>query len=63
MKNRLKIIILERDYTIKELAKELNLSPQTISNWCNDKNLENIKNFYRLCEELDIDIRDVFIKK
>lgn len=62
-KNNLKVLIVERDLTIKELANELDMSPQTISNWCNDKNLDNIYNFSRLCEILDVDIREVFKKQ
>lgn len=62
MKSRLKILILENDITIKQLAEELGCSPQTISNWCNGRNLDNIYNFYKLCERLDIDIKDVFEK-
>lgn len=61
MENRLKIIILENRITIKELAEKLNFSPQTISNWCNGKNLGNVHNFYKLCKELDVDIKDIFI--
>ena len=59
-KNRLKVIITERDITIKQLANELDVSPQTISNWCNNKNLDNIYAFYKLCKKLDVDIRGIF---
>lgn len=61
-KNKLKILIIERDLTIKQLANELGISPQTISNWCNNKNLDNIYGFYKLCKRLDVDIRDIFIE-
>ena len=61
-KNRLKLIIIERELTIKKLANDLGVSPQTISNWCNDKNLDNIYAFYKLCKELDVDIRDIFVE-
>ena len=61
-KNKLKTLIVERDITIKQLAHNIGVSPQTISNWCNGKNLDNIYVFYKLCKELDVDIRDVFRK-
>ena len=61
-KNRLKLIIIERELTIKKLANDLGVSPQTISNWCNDKNLDNIHTFYKMCKKLNVDIRDVFIE-
>ena len=61
-KNRLKVLIIERDLTIKQLADELGFSPQTISNWCNGKNLDNIYAFYKLCKLLDVDIKDIFIE-
>lgn len=56
----MKVLIIERELTIKQLADELGMSPQTISNWCNNKNLDNIYAFYRLCKKLDVDIGDIF---
>lgn len=60
MKVRLKILILEKGFTIKELSEDLGFSPQTVSNWCNGRNLDNIYSFYKLCKKLDIDIKDIF---
>lgn len=60
-KNRLKLLIIEKDLTIKKLADDIGVHPQTISNWCNNKNLGNILTFYKLCKRLDVDIRDIFI--
>lgn len=61
-RNKLKTLIIERGLTIKQLANELDVSPQTISNWCNNKNLDNIYGFYKLCKKLDVDIREIFIE-
>ena len=60
--NKLKTLIIDRGLTTKELANDLGISPQTISNWCNNKNLDNIYVFYRLCKRLDVDIRDIFVE-
>lgn len=54
----IKIKIIEKGYTNKEIANMLNLSEQTISNWINGK-LGNIEKFIELCKILDIEIKEL----
>lgn len=61
MNNKIiKIKMIEKNITQKEIAKKLNINEQTISNWINGKNLENIKKFLTLLQELEIDIKQLF---
>ena len=54
----IKIKIIEKGYTNREIAKMLNLNEQTISNWINGK-LGNIEKFIELCKILDIEIKEL----
>lgn len=56
----IKIKMIEKNISQKEIAKKLNINEQTISNWINGKNLENIKKFLTLIKELEIDIKQLF---
>lgn len=55
----IKIKIIEKGTSNSELAKELNINPQTITNWINGRNIKNIENFIILCKKLDIKIDDL----
>lgn len=57
--NKIKAKIYEKGYTIKEVAKILNIHEQTLSNWINEKNLGNIKKFLELLYFLDLDIKEI----
>lgn len=45
--------------TIKEVAEAINVNDQTISNWINNKNIDNINKFLKLLKFLEIDINEI----
>lgn len=55
----IKTKIIEKGYTNKEVAKMMNISEQTLSNWINGKNMKQIEKFIELCQFLNIDIKDL----
>lgn len=57
--NKIKAKIYEKGYNMKEVANILNIHEQTLSNWINEKNLENIKKFLELLYFLDLDIKEI----
>lgn len=57
--NIIKSKIILKDKSIKNVAEELNLNEQTISNWINDRNTDNIKKFITLLDYLDIEIEEL----
>lgn len=57
--NIIKANIILKNKTIKEVADEIGINENTISNWINDRNTENISNFIELIQYLNIDIRDI----
>lgn len=57
--NKLKAKIYENGYTIKEIAKKINIHEQTLSNYISGKNLSNINKFLELLYILDIELEDI----
>lgn len=55
---KIKMKIIEKGYSNKEIAKILEVREETISRWINGK-IGNISKFIELCKILDIDIRDL----
>lgn len=53
--NYIKGEIYKKDYTIKDIALLLNINPMTISNWINNRNIQNIEKFIKLINLLEID--------
>lgn len=55
----IKVKLAENNMTIKELAKNLEMNPQTISNWINGKNINQIEKFISICKILEIEMKDL----
>ena len=51
---RLQSILTEKGMTQRELAVKMNLSPQTISLWVNDKSDPDLENFKLLAEIMEV---------
>lgn len=54
----IKMKIIEKGYSQKEIAKKLNITEETLSRWINGK-LGNIEKFIELCKILDIEIKEL----
>lgn len=55
----IKIKAIEKNYTYKNLAENIGTSEQTITNWVNNRNTNNINKFIKLCKLLNIEIKDL----
>lgn len=55
----IKIKMIEKDYSLADLSKMLDINLNTISRWINGNNISNIEKFIELCKILDIDIKDL----
>lgn len=66
MKNRLKVIIIEKGYSNVKIAKMIGVSEQTITNWCSEERAPvALEKFSELCTILEIHPKEIFpnIKK
>ena len=57
--NKIKAKIYEKGYSIKEVANILNIHEQTLSNWLNYRNLDNITKFIQLLYLLELNPKDI----
>lgn len=55
----LKALIIKKGYTIKSISIKINVNNNTISNWINNRNTNQIDNFINLLNELNADEYDI----
>jgi transcriptional regulator with XRE-family HTH domain len=58
--NRIRVILADRNRTIKWLAGQLNKKPNTVSRWCRNEMQPSIETFYKIAEILKVEIYDLF---
>lgn len=56
---KIKSKIYQLGLQYKDISKEIGIHEQTLSNWINNKNLNNINKFIELLIMLDLDIKDI----
>jgi len=62
-KCRLKVIFAERDIKQGEFAKKVGVSASAISSLVNGHTLPSFTVAYKISEQLNMDIREIWIKK
>lgn len=62
MKNRLKVILAEKNLTAKKLSEITHISQSTISNFLNEKSEMKISTIIKICNALSIEIEQIFSK-
>lgn len=60
---RLNVIFAERDIKKGEFAKRIGVNPGTLSAWCKNKAVPTLEIAYRVAEELDLNVMEIWIKK
>ena len=59
--NRLKFVLLERNIRNKELARALEKTESTVSQWVNNYKQPSVETFYQIAEFLDVNLQDLFV--
>ncbi|WP_409297779.1 helix-turn-helix transcriptional regulator [Peribacillus sp. SCS-26] len=62
-KCRLKVMLAERDLQHGDFANRLGISRAAMSSLVNNRTLPSFSVAYRISEELQTDIRDIWIRK
>lgn len=57
--NRIKVVLAEQKRTQRWLAKELNVTPATVSRWCINFGQPSIEMLSEIAKSLNIDIREL----
>lgn len=63
LKCRLRVIFAEREIVQKEFAKSVAISPTTMSALVRGKQLPTLEVAYRIAEELNMSVHDIWIKE
>lgn len=59
--NRIKAALAEKGVKSNELASHLSVTPNTVSDWCTNKNQPSIQDLYKIAEHIDVDIRELLV--
>jgi transcriptional regulator with XRE-family HTH domain len=62
MLNRLKLVLVEKGVTSRELAKRLNKTESTVSTWCTNDKQPSVETFCQIAQFLDVDLRELFVQ-
>lgn len=62
-KCRLKVILAEKEIAHGVFADKIGLSPAAMSSIVNGHSFPSFKVLYKIIEELDMDMREIWIKK
>jgi putative transcriptional regulator len=57
--NRIKIVLAEKDMSIKELAVKMKKAPTTIYRFCRNERQPSLPMLLEIAKALDVDIRDL----
>lgn len=60
--NRIKLVLVEKKRTAVWLARELGVSPVTLSKWCSQKTQPDLKTLSRIAELLEVEKRELLTK-
>jgi len=60
-KNRIKIVLAEKETKVKDLANGLEANPITVSRWTSNRQQPSLHNLYRVAEFLNVDVRDLLV--
>ncbi|MCU9614062.1 helix-turn-helix transcriptional regulator [Caldibacillus lycopersici] len=62
-KCRLKVIFAEREIGQGEFAKKIGISEGAMSSLTNSKSGPSFRVLYKICEELDLDFREIWVRR
>ncbi|TXJ23133.1 MAG: XRE family transcriptional regulator [Chitinophagaceae bacterium] len=57
--NRIKVVLVEKKKTNKELADYLKVKPGTVSRWCTNDSQPNIATLFKIAKFLGVKAKDL----
>jgi putative transcriptional regulator len=61
-KCRLKVIFAERDIVQEKFAKKIGITGSSLSGIVNGRTLPQFETLYNICEELQLDFREIWVR-
>lgn len=57
--NRIRVVLAEKDRANKWLAKQLKVTPVTVSKWCSNTRQPSLETLVEIAKALDVDISEL----
>jgi len=61
--NRIKVVLVEKNFSSKQLAEKLQMNEATISRWCTNDVQPPLKTLVKIAEVLKVDVTDLLNNK
>ena len=59
--NRIKMLLVEKKRTSKDLAKAMERQKSTVSRWCTNQTQPSVEMLYKIAKYLDVDVRELLV--
>lgn len=59
--NRIKVILVEKNRTSKDLAKAMKRQKSTVSRWCTNQTQPSVEMLYEIAKYLNVDVRELLV--
>lgn len=59
--NRIKIVLVEKGKTSKDLAQQLNKTEATVSRWCTNDIQPSLEVLHQIAKYLDVNLKDLIV--
>ena len=59
--NRIKLVLVEKEKTSRDLAKHLDKTESTVSRWCRNEIQPTLETLYEISVWLKVDIRELLV--
>jgi putative transcriptional regulator len=59
--NRIKIVLVERNKTNKDMAAAIKKTEATISRWCTNDVQPSVETLYEIAKFLDVEVRELLL--
>ena len=59
--NRIKVVLAEKGKKNITLAQNVNVKPQTVSNWCTNAKQPSVKQLFAIAKVLGVEAKDLLV--
>ena len=61
-KNRIKVVLAEKNVRANALKEHLRVSKTSVSNWCNNRNQPTLEHMYEIAEYLNVPVCELLVQ-
>ena len=61
--NRIKLVLVEKHRTSKQLSEQLGVAPSTVSKWCTNSSQPDLSSLLKIADILEVDIKELIVRE